>query len=170
MQNRTPDHFIRLRGPWEYRPLARTAIPADGSRHRETENVPGPGRIAMPADGGAALGTDSRGRVSYRRRFGRPTGLDAADRVELVIARVDAFGCAALNGQELGEIAAGGPPWRCDITARLQPRNELVIEVALPPRTASSVSPARPGRDCLPGGLIGEVRLEIFTATAAGDG
>jgi beta-galactosidase/beta-glucuronidase len=117
----------------------------------------------MPADGGAAPGADFRGRVSYRRRFGRPTGLDAADRVELVIDCVGAFGCVALNGQELGEIAAGGSPWRCDITARLQPRNELAIEVELPQLAADGPSLVRPGRDGLPGGLIGEVRLEMYT-------
>jgi hypothetical protein len=170
MQDSTPAHIIRLRGPWDYRPLARTAILADGSGNCEMADLPGPGRITMPADEGAVRDADSCGRVSYCRRFGRPTGLDAADRVELVIDRDDVLGCAALNGQALGEIADGGQPWRCDITARLQPRNELVIEVELPPRTASSVSPARPGRDCLPGDPIGGVRLEIFVATAADAG
>lgn len=164
MEVRVPAHIIRLRGPWEYRPLARTVMLADGSRRHETDELPAPGRIAMPADWGATLGADFRGRVSYSRRFGRPTGLGAADRVELVIDRVDAFGWAALNGEGLGEIAAGGQPWRCDITARLRPRNELVVDVELPQLTADSPSLARPGRDGLPGGLIGEVRLEIFAA------
>jgi hypothetical protein len=90
--------------------------------------------------------------------------------VDLVLDCVDAFGCAALNGQELGEIAAGGQAWRCDITARLRPRNELVIEVELPQLAADSPAPARPGREGLPGGLVGEVRLEIFAATAVDAG
>ena len=170
METQAPAHVIRLRGPWEYYPLARTAIRADGSCRRETDDLPAAGRIVMPAHWGPTLGADFRGRVSYRRRFGRPTGLDAADRVDLVIDRVDAFGCAALNGQELGEIAAGGHVWRCDITARLRPRNELVVEVELPQLAAGSPSPARPGREDLPGGLVGEVRLEIFAATAVDAG
>ena len=164
MEAHAPDHVIRLRGPWEYCPLARTAMRADGSRRCETDDLPGPGRIMMPNDWRATLGGDFHGRVSYLRRFGRPTGLDAADRVELVIDRVDAFGCAALNGQGLGEIAAGGQAWRCDITPWLRPRNELVIEVELPQVTADGPVLARPGREGLPGGLIGEVRLEIFAA------
>jgi hypothetical protein len=168
MESRVPDHVIRLRGPWEYRPLARTVPLADGSRRCEPGDLPAPGRITMPADWGPTLGPDFRGRVSYCRRFGCPTGLGAGDRVELVIDRVDAFGCALLNGRPLGEIAAGGQIWRGDITARLMPRNELVIEVELPYLTEESPPLARLGRDRLPGGLIGEVRLEIFVATATG--
>jgi hypothetical protein len=170
MEARVPDHVIRLRGPWEYCPLARSVMQADGSHRLETNGLPAAGRITMPADWGATLGADFCGRVSYLRRFGRPTGLTAADRVELVIDRVDAFGCAALNSHELGEIAADGQPWRCDVTARLRPRNELVIEVELPQLTADSPALARSGREGLPGGLIGEVRLEIFAATAADGG
>jgi hypothetical protein len=170
MEVRILDHVIRLRGPWEYCPLARTIMLADGSHRFETNNLPAAGRITMPADWGETLGADFRGRVSYLRRFGRPTGLAAADRVELVVDCADAFGCVALNGQRLGDIAAGGLPWRCDITARLRTRNELVIEVELPHLTADSPSLARSGREGLPGGLIGEVRLEILAATAADGG
>jgi hypothetical protein len=118
----------------------------------------------LPADWGATLGRDFRGRVAYLRRFGRPTGLDAADRVELVITRVDAWGSVRLNGRELGEIPVGGQVWRCDITLHMAPRNELVVEVELPGLAGASQPPARPGRDGLPGGLIGEVRLEIMAS------
>ena len=78
METHAPAHVIRLRGPWEYCPLARTVMLADGSRRRETDDLPAAGRIIMPADWGATLGADFHGRVSYLRRFGRPTGLDAA--------------------------------------------------------------------------------------------
>ena len=88
--------------------------------------------------------------------------------MELVIDQLEAFGCVLLNGQPLGEIAAGGQLWRGDVTARLLTRNELVIEVELPQGTEECTPLARPGRDRLPGGLIGEVRLEIFAATATG--
>jgi hypothetical protein len=82
--------------------------------------------------------------------------------VEVVVDRVDALGCVWLNGQSLGEIPAGGQPWRCDVTARLKPRNELIIEVELPPAADGASPVPRPGREGLPGGLVGEVRLEIF--------
>jgi len=163
----TPAHLIRLRGPWEYSPLFRLAILPDGSLRRETDDLPAAGRTILPADWGATLGADFRGRVAYRRRFGCPTGLGHADRVDLVLARVDAYGWATLNGQDLGEIPAGGHAWRCEITSRLRTRNELLVEVELP---AGKPAPERPGRTGGPGGMVGEVRLEIFTATAADAG
>lgn len=157
-----PTHTIRLRGPWEYTPLARTTLLADGSRRVDPGPLPPPGQITMPADWGATLGADFRGRVAYRRRFGRPTGLTSEDRVDLVITRVDAFGSVQLNGLALGEIADGAGAWRCDVTARLAARNELVVEVELP-RVAPGGRPLnRADRDALPGGLIGDVRLEII--------
>ncbi len=156
------DHIIRLRGPWEYRPLARTFLLPGGSSRTENNELPPPGRIAMPSDWSATLGPDFRGRVAYHRRFGRPTGLGAADRVELVVERVDALGSVRLNGETLGEIPAGGQAWRCDVTARLAPRNELIVEVELPQGADRSPPIPRPGRAGLPGGLVGEVRLEIF--------
>ena len=140
-------HIIRLRGPWEYRVL--------------TSDSPLSGHLTMPADWGSTLGADFRGRVAYRRRFGRPTGLGPADRVELVIGRVDALGSVRLNGEPLGEIPAGGQPWRCDVTAALRRRNELIVEVELPHAPDHARPVSRPGREGLPGGLVGEVRLEI---------
>lgn len=159
-----PRHVIRLRGPWEYRPLARTVRLADGSSQVESGELPAAGRIEVPSDWGESLGGTFCGRVAYLRRFGRPTGLSAADRVELVITRVDARAGVRLNGQALGEIPAGGAAWRCDITARLAPRNELVIEVELPRVTDRSLPLPRAGREGLPGGLVGQVRLEITAA------
>ena len=132
-------HVIRLRGPWEYRPSA------SGSRPAETDGLPPPGRVA------------------YHRRFGRPTGLGSADRVELVIDRVDALGSVQLNGESLGEIPAGGQAWRCDVTTRLTRRNELIVEVELPHVSDDRPPVRRPGREGLPGGLLDEVRLEIFS-------
>ena len=59
-----PDmHVIRLRGPWEYEPLAHTFIAADGTRHESTESLPPRGRVHLPADWGTTLGPEFRGRV-----------------------------------------------------------------------------------------------------------
>jgi hypothetical protein len=126
--------------------------------------LPPPGQIRMPADWGQTLGADFRGRVQYHRQFGCPTGLEPGDRLELVIDRVDAFGAIVLNGRSLGQIPAGGARARYDITPWLARRNDLVIEVELPKVTADSAFPSRPGRDGMPGGIVGEVRLEIFAA------
>lgn len=113
----------------------------------------------MPADWGESLGPDFRGRVQYRRRFNRPTGLLPAQRVDLVLAGVDARAKVLLNDRPLLEIPPGGEPARIDVAARLQDRNLLVVEVELPRWEEGVARPA--GREHLPGGLYGEVRLEI---------
>ena len=156
-------HVIRLRGPWDYRPLARTRLCPDGGTIEVAGPLPPPGQIQMPADWGDSLGADFRGRVRYSRRFGRPTGVQPGQRIDLVVERLDAFGLVLLNGRSLGAVAAGQSGWRADVTHLLAPRNELGVEVELPEEPADSPPLARPGRSGCPGGLIGEVRLEIFS-------
>jgi beta-galactosidase/beta-glucuronidase len=155
-------HIIRLRGPWQYQVIARTMRMPDGSSQDESGDLPPPGRARMPADWGETLGADFRGRVSYNRTFNRPTGLEEGQRVDLVVEQVDAFGAVTLNGQPLGEVRLADAAARFIITSLLQPHNELAIEVELPRLTADSAPLPRPGREHFPGGLIGEVRLEIF--------
>jgi hypothetical protein len=155
-------HVIRLRGPWELVPLARTVLAADGTSRDEPGELPPPARTDVPADWGPLLGSGFRGRARYLRRFNRPTNLAAGDRVLLVVEGVDAWAAAALNGAELGTISLGELPVRFDITPHLRPRNELSIDVELPRLTAESPPLARADRGDLPGGLIGEVRLEIL--------
>jgi hypothetical protein len=176
-------HTIRLRGPWEYQPLARATLLADGSVSLDERDLPAGGTIALPADWGETLGNDFRGLVRFTRRFAQPTGLDAATRVWLVIEDVDWQGTVTLNGHWLGQVQLAQPfrapclpvspsllpslpsptscPARFDITSLLQPRNELTIDVLLPAAGAGTAPLARPGRETLPGGLIGLVRLEI---------
>ena len=61
------------------------------------------------------------GRVRHLRRFGRPRTLDANERLKLVCERVVT---ASVNGVELGTAS------EFDLTPLLQPRNEVVIEMA----------------------------------------
>jgi len=63
------------------------------------------------------------GRVRHRRRFGRPRTLDANERLWLVGEQPMT---AAVNGMTLGTAE------RFDLTALLQPRNELVIDMPSP--------------------------------------
>src|SRR5689334_15161480 len=100
-------HTIRLRGPWEYSVLSRWL--ARGTEE-STEPLPADGKLEMPADWGATLGSDFRGRVRYRRRFGYPTGLQAEDKIDLVFERVNASGRVWLNDVLIGEIPSGGQP------------------------------------------------------------
>lgn len=155
-------HVIRLRGPWHYRALARTVLLEDGTPAEEPGDLPPPGRTKMPSDWGDSLGPDFRGRVRYSRSFHRPTGLDHGQRVELLVDQVDAWGQVTLNGHYLGEVRTMAGPGRFDVTDKLLDRNELIVEVELPRATAASARLARPtGRAGKPGGLVGEVRLEI---------
>lgn len=153
-------HTIRLRGPWQCRPLARTVLIASGETASESGELPIGGRVEVPADWGGLLGADFRGRVRYTRGFGIPTGIEPGQRLDLVVERVDAFGQVFLNGQPLGTVA--DTLARFDVTVLLKPRNELIIEVELPRLTPESAPLPRPGREGLPGGLVGEVRLEIL--------
>ena len=158
-------HVIHLRGPWEYRPLARTVRLPDGSLRETTEGLSPPGRLWLLADWGRTLGPDFRGRVLFTRRFGQPTGLASGDRVDLVLERVEACGTATLNGTPLAPLLAGQEGTRFDITARLQRRNELTLVFELPPGAPLDSDPSRLAREGLPGGLLAEVRLEILSAS-----
>jgi len=92
-------HCIRLRGPWQWRSATAS------------------GTLILP---GCLAESDV---VCFTRRFGRPSNLDAQERVWLL--RPDAaLASALLNGTPLPP----GPA--CDITAHLRPRNELQLEVA----------------------------------------
>ena len=94
--------------------------------------------------------------------FHKPTGLEADDRVEIVLSGVDAMGTASLNGQLLGNIPAGGEPARFEISRLLEHRNCLVVNVELPRLTSQSAPLARPADHREAGGILGEVRLEII--------
>lgn len=157
-----PDmHVIRLRGPWEYEPIARVSIAANGTRIENRDNLPPSGRQHLPADWRLSLGTDFRGRVRYTRRFGLPTNLEPHEQVWLVIDGVDYFATAKVNGQPLGEFVGYETSREFDITRSLGERNLLTLEVELPAYAAGAAAPKRSGREKLPGGPIGEVRLEI---------
>ena len=140
---------------------------ADGVSIEEEGGLPPPGRCQVPGDWGETLGASFRGRVLFERGFGHPTELVAGDRVELVIGRVDAWARVVLNEVELATIDAGHVDARFEIAGYLRNRNELRIEVELPRLTAQSPPLPRPGREDLAGGIVGEVRLEIYVGENA---
>ena len=122
-------HRIRLRGPWDCEPLTGAA---------------GPLRMNLPcrwAEGG--LG-DFAGRVRFRRRFGYPGRIDDYERVWLTCDALEGSAAVALNGHFLTETR-GPAGFEFEVTALLQPRNELVVEMEGPAT----------------GGLWGEVALEV---------
>ena len=153
-------YTIRLRGPWQLEPLERYVPCGDGRWDRSTDDLPAAVRAKMPADWSAEFGSEFRGRVRYRRTFQKPTGLDEGQRVWLVVEPPRSRGTVSLGGELLGHVGYGDPPGRYDITERLQEHNHVDIVVEHPPLDDRTISndddTAR-----LPGGLVGEVRLEI---------
>lgn len=126
-------HIIRLRGPWEIVPL----------EIRGATSL----RLMLPGDWCGPLG-DYAGRVQFRRRFHRPTGLSDGSQVQLAIAALPLQRLVLCNDRLL---AAGENEERYDLTHHLENENLLVIELAL-----TGVLP-----------LYGEVWLEISDLGAA---
>ncbi|HET6880120.1 MAG TPA: hypothetical protein VFI31_08190 [Pirellulales bacterium] len=154
-------HSIRLRGPWQFEPQCRYLAGADGQVAESNEDLPAAGRATVPSDWRDALGADFRGRVRYRRSFNPPATLDPHERLWLVVEGVDAYGAVVLNGVRLGEVEGYAIHRSFDLTRLLGPRNEVTLEVELPGGAVAGRRTLRPGREHLPGGPIGEVRLEV---------
>jgi len=160
-------YTIRLAGPWQRTPLARTRMLPDGTTAIESADanvaeLPAASRVPLPDDWTETLPSGFRGRVRYVRRFGRPTNLGDQQRVELVIEAIDVWASLTLNERPLTEPLCGRVVIRIDVTSQLLPRNELVIDVELPRVDAASAPlPFQPG-DRLRPGLWARVRLEIF--------
>jgi hypothetical protein len=126
-------HVIRLRGPWEVEPVAPPAGPS--SKLIETQSVPAQPTTRMTMPGGwneGPLGVFA-GCVRCRRRFGYPGRIDDHERVWLTFAGVTGKAAASLNGRLLGRRDETGPALEYDVTDILKDRNELALEVDVPP-------------------------------------
>jgi hypothetical protein len=132
---------IRLRGPWDYEPLQRSG---------EAALPPPPaGRMTLPCrwrDGGLA---GFAGRVRFIRRFGQPRQIDPHEHVWIIFAAAEGIAEVRLNHQFLGRYEPGAEQGEFEITALLQPRNVLTVDVE---------------SQTDQGGLWGEVALEIRCA------
>jgi hypothetical protein len=153
-------HTIRLRGPWQLEPVSRYVPRADGGYERLSDSLPAAARMQVPADWNGAFGGDFLGRVRYVRTFNSPPGLQFDERVWLVVEPQRSLAIVMMSEETLGVVNADGPPLRFDITHLLSPHNRLEILVDHPViaegRTIESDGASLP-----PGGLVGEVRLEI---------
>lgn len=153
-------HTIRLRGPWNVEPVARFVLQTDGTYRSERKNLPPAVKMTMPADWSAAFGADFLGRLRYSRKFQKPSGLGSGERVFLVVEGGRTRALVELNGKRLGEGFTWGQGVRHDITEDLEGSNILEIVVEHPALDAAGVG-NDDGSNRLPGGLLGEVRLEI---------
>ena len=152
-------HVIRLRGPWELEPLVRY-VNAGGTWREVTDDLPAAGRTQVPGNWADLLGADFLGRARYTRRFNCPTNLDPRERVWLVLEGVDHEASLRLNDRPLGTMRGTANVHRVDMTALLAPHNRLTIDVDLTAAVRDDAQ-ARGDRCGKPGGLVGEVRLEI---------
>lgn len=117
-------HRIRLRGPWECEPLSRRGDAAAAT-------LPPPCFLTLPCRWEEGELADFAGRVRFRRRFGAPTRVGPGEHLWLT------FGGTSdarvwLNTDYLGEHHGAGP-FEFEVTGRLRPRNELAVEVDVPP-------------------------------------
>ena len=156
-------HTIRLRGPWQYTPLAHTYWTSNGQSQEYDTAVPPPGRIKLPADWSIELGGDFRGKVLFQRTFHCPTGLQDNDVVQVQIDSVDALGTVYVNNNTVGEIQLGQSNLSFEIQQHLEATNLLEILVDLPAIDDASAPLPRPNRaPDQAGGITGEVQLNII--------
>ncbi len=141
-------HSIRLKGPW-----ALSVIQGDTT----TDSF----RCTPPHDWTSELGSGFQGVVEYERKFNSPTNLNPNQVVELVVGAVDYCGFVILNGQKLGAIEFENLESRFQIQEELVGHNRLQIRVEMP---ADVSRKSRGARSNLGGGLLGEVRLDIYEA------
>jgi len=151
-------HTIRLRGPWQLEPVYRYVPRGDGRYAVQTDELPPAAKMTMPADWSDAFGPAFRGRVRYVRVFHAPPGLVPEERVWLVVEPQRTLARVAMAEEMLGTVAATGSRGRWDITHRLSETNRLEIFVDHPALENGQIAMGDPVQ---PGGLVGEVRLEI---------
>ena len=153
-------HTIRLRGPWHVEPVSRFVPQPDGTYRPTSDDLPPAARETMPADWSQTLGGDFLGRVVYRRTFQKPTGLEGGERVFLVVEPPRSSACITWKGNLLGFVNPGEPAGRFEITRLLEDHNQVEIIVDHPDLDYMRSTVGDPAQ-LPPGGLVGEVRLEI---------
>jgi hypothetical protein len=136
---------IRLRGPWDYEPLARSLLKIGETANIVQAPLPPPGRMTMPCRWGEGGLEGFAGRVRFTRAFGAPARLDAHERLWLMFGGAETDAEVRLNGQVLGSHS-GNEPFEFEVTRLIQPRNTLQVDV-----TSATEN----------GGLWGEVALEV---------
>lgn len=110
-------HIIRLKRPWEKRPL--------GSNASETIDVPEPVRSSIETIE-AATSAQNGDAFSYHRNFNKPSGLGSSCKVFLCINEwTGQLESVSVNQQPVDSNL--GQPIKADITQRLQSHNKVEL-------------------------------------------
>lgn len=161
-------HRIHLRGPWEYQPLSRSKLLANGTLEVIDEPVPPPAKMLMPGCWTQGGLTNFGGTLLFRRPFRWPNELLHHERVWLVFTGVDGQAQIRFNQKPLGEHTGPYLPFEFDITPYLKEQNHLEVEVTLPgcddPAWLAYYYGKGHGTTLPNGGLWGTVHLEVRTS------
>lgn len=131
-----------LNGTWDYRPLARTTLKADGSIAEDKSNLPALGKMPVPSNWHLAGLENFNGRVRFERDFDFAEKLAPADRVFLIFRGVDYFAEVELNGVPVGRHEGYFQTFEFDVTAQhKRGRNHLAVTVDAPLEEPGTVWP-----------------------------
>ncbi|MBA63914.1 MAG: hypothetical protein CMJ76_16285 [Planctomycetaceae bacterium] len=155
-------HIIRLRGPWQYTPIATTRWTKNQQSEETGTEVPKPGTMKIPCDWADSLGPDFRGKVLFQRHFHKPSGLDENDTVRIYIEQVNALADIFLNHEAIGSASVEEGSTFFPIEDKLEQYNLLEIIVDFP--LVNDQSGQLVTNEDLSGGITGEIQLEIVTA------
>jgi hypothetical protein len=121
----SPDHLIRLRGPWQITVAA--AREAGGNQHRVATVHMGRASNVLAE----LLPAGYAGRLRMERVFHRPSGLSAQSRVRLCIES-NLSGHLIFNDHALGALAPGANSF--DVSSFLGDRNRIQLDVLIDER------------------------------------
>lgn len=147
-------HRMNLKGPWFYEwmhgPEPAAAF-LDRCADRDSPQM-STSRVRMPATWQDAFGAVA-GTVLLRRRFGRPSNLEAHERIHVTLDCLAGDAEVAVNGATVASAIASAEPQSFDVTDRLKTSNELSIKLTFDGRTTEDG-----------GQPLTSVAIEIFEA------
>ena len=124
---------MSLDGIWNYQPIARTVLQADGKIAEDTSNLPPAGNMPVPSNWHLNGLPNFNGRVKFTRDFNFTPALAPTQHAFLVLHGVDYFAEIGLNGSPVGKHAGYFQSFEFDVTSLLKPgRNQLAITVDAP--------------------------------------
>ena len=190
-QNPGSPHRTSLNGTWDYSPLARTTLKADGSIAADKSNLPASAKMPVPSNWHLSGLPNFNGRVRFERDFEFAEKLSPSDRAFLIFRGVDYFAEVELNGVLVGRHEGYFQAFEFDVTPQLQRgRNHLAVTVDAPLEEPGAVWPDHKRMikgvfshwDCKPGnvykatgqdgttaGIWNEVALEVRRAAWLGN-